>query len=569
MAFDREGRRQADALRADVASLAVRLEPVAGQRILLHCEDAYAFSVGLVASAQVGACAVLPPSRQPGALRRLLPEVAALLLDGDAPEQMEGRPCWHPLEAPPASRALEALDREAVIVELFTSGTTGGEKPVSKSVRHLEDEVRVLEECFGSVLGAGTRVLATMAPQHLYGLLFRVLWPLAAARPFLRPSLLHPEEFKPHLNEAAPFVLATTPAPLRHLLDKRVLATAAGACRAVFSSGGPLDAALARRVAQAVGAPPIEVYGSTETGGVAIRQRWRGDELWHPLPGVEVEPDPGSGCLVVTSRFVSCGELRPDGRARFVLGDRVAFAAGGGFQLLGRTDRVVKIGEKRLSLPEMEQRLRSHAAVADAALVSLDPGADARIGAVVVPTPTGREILATGGRRALTKTLTEHLAPDFDRVLLPRAWRVVDALPRDPQGKTPVGRLRAILAGPGGAPRVYETLAVRRQERGVEVDLCVPRDSAFLEGHFPSQPVVAGVVQVHFAMAALEEFSGVPPRLECLEALKFRELLRPGETVRLHLRWSEDGARFEFTLADPERPGRVFSSGRGRLGQGS
>ena len=217
----------------------------------------------------------------------------------------------------------------------------------------------------------------------------------------------------------------------------------------------------------------------------------------------------------------------------------------------------------------MEERLRTHAAVGDVALVDVEHAGESRIGAVVVPTPAGREILATGGRRALAKALTEHLAPDFHRVLLPRIWRVVDALPRDAQGKVAAARLREILADAGGAPRRCETLAVRRDGRDVELDLRIPPDLAFLEGHFPGHPVVAGVAQVHFVMQAIAEHTGSPPRLESLEALKFRQLLLPGETVRLALRLGEDDARFEFTLADPERPKRVFSSGRGRLGRDS
>lgn len=104
----------------------------------------------------------------------------------------------------------------------------------------------------------------------------------------------------------------------------------------------------------------------------------------------------------------------------------------------------------------------------------------------------------------------------------------------------------------------------RPADRELQERLRIPEDLAFLEGHFPGHPVVAGVVQVHFAMAALAKLAGGAPRLEVLEALKFRELLLPGQEVRLHVRM-EDDARFAFSLVDAGRPARVFSSGRGRL----
>src|SRR5690606_29905852 len=246
VAFGREGTRTGADLRADVAALAARLEPVSGGRLLLHCDDAYAFAVGLLATAQVGAVAVLPPSRQPGALRRLAAETDGLLLDGDEDAaRVPGRPCWHPLEAAGGSRPLVALERDAPFAALFTSGTTGAGKVVGKALRHLDDEVTVLEERFGGELGDGARMLATVSPQHLYGLLFRVLWPLAAGRPFLRSPVLHGEELAPHLAECAPFALASSPDSLRHLVERGALAPARAACRAVFSSGGPLPAAVA------------------------------------------------------------------------------------------------------------------------------------------------------------------------------------------------------------------------------------------------------------------------------------------------------------------------------------
>ena len=302
---------------------------------------------------------------------------------------------------------------------------------------------------FAFALAGDARMLSTASPQHLYGLLFRVLWPLAAGRPFLRTALLHPEELVPYLEEPGAFALASTPVALRGLAERNDLASASR-CRAIFSSGGPLEAEVARRVADALGAPPIEVYGSTETGGVAARQQWQGDESWRPLPGVEAVVS-DDGRLLVTSPFVSSGEPIGSGATRFATGDRAEADDEGGFRLRGRADRTVKIAEKRLSLPDMESRLREHPAVAEVALVLVDGPGEPRVAAVVVPTAAGRALYASGGRRALGRELSEHLARDFDRVLLPRAWRVVDALPRNAQGKTSVRALRTLL---GEAPRV-------------------------------------------------------------------------------------------------------------------
>src|SRR5262249_62142647 len=139
--------------------------------------------------------------------------------------------------------------------------------------------------------------------------------------------------------------------------------------------------------------------GATEPGGGAGGPRRRGGEPWQLLRGVEATVDRATGCLAVASPFVSA----PDGE-RFATADRVAFTDTGEFHLLGRADRVIKIGEKRLSLPDMEEQLRAHPAVDDVALLSMEKGTtEPRVAAVVVPSATAWDTVAEARRRALAK----------------------------------------------------------------------------------------------------------------------------------------------------------------------
>ena len=568
VAFGREGQRDLAALRRDTGRLSAALEPHSGRPLLLHCDDAYAFAVGLLAALRVGCTPLVPPSRQPGVLEALAPEVSGALLDGDEASQVLGDlPQWHPLRVETdAELPARPLQRDAVLATLFTSGTTGRGARVEKRLRHLEDEIVELERRFGPVLGEGPapRILTTVGPQHLYGLLFRVLWPLSAGRPFQRVAALHPEELRPHTGSGA-FAVVTTPSALRHLVARGGLAERARDCRAVFCSGGPLTLEGSREAAAVVGSPPFEVYGSTETGGVATRQQRSGDEPWELLGGVELAVDAESGCAAVASPFVSEGEMGPTGVQRFVTGDRVDIDAQGRFRLLGRADRVIKVGEKRLDLNDLEARLLEHPAVAEAALLALDgPAGETRVGAVLRPSARSWAVLEAGGQRALAKVLSEFLAPHCDRVFLPRAWRLVAALPRNAQGKLPRQSLLRLFErdAPSRAP---ERLAARREGQVLSLRLRIPVDLAFFEGHFPGQPVVAGSVELHFAMRALEELLGEPPHLERLEALKFHERLGPGEELSLVVSLDEPSGRFEFSLADAEHPERLFASGRGWL----
>jgi acyl-coenzyme A synthetase/AMP-(fatty) acid ligase len=429
-----------------VGGLADTLRGLPEGRVALYTADSYAFGVGLFAIWRAGRVAVCPPNGQPDALAALADLVIAAVSDGPGP--VPGRPLLSPeadVGLPPEPRALAA---DAPALELFTSGTTGRGKAVSKALHHLEDEVRVLEAELGARVGAAP-AFGSASHQHLYGMLFRVLWPLAAGRPFHATALLQAEELLSRLREREPCALVSVPAHLKRLAEREGFAALADRCRVVFSSGGPLDPETAERWERASGRAPTEVFGSTETGGVAWREQGRGRAggAWTPFAGVRVARDEPGGRLRVHSRIASVG----DERTGFAMGDRIRLEADGRFVVEGRADRVLKIGEKRLSLPDMEERLREHPWVAAAALLSLPRAGEVRVAAVVVASAAGREALTRLGRREVVRELRTALGREWDPVLLPRAFRFVAALPEDAQGKVTVPLLRACFDDPPSA----------------------------------------------------------------------------------------------------------------------
>jgi acyl-CoA synthetase (AMP-forming)/AMP-acid ligase II len=565
IAFGRNGEHTRRELVRDVNALAARTAKVGPGRWLLFTADSYAMAVGLLALSCGRSLAVLPPNRQPETLRLLADGAVGALVDADLPS-VAGLPALSLLDPSAADPGAEpTLDRDAPLAEFRTSGTTGEGQSVQKALRHLEDEVAVLEECLGSLLPEEARVFATASHQHIYGLLFRVLWPLATGRAFHAETLLHTQELLPRLLACESAALVTTPVHLKRLVASTDLRALRGICRAVFSSGGPLDPTTAAAVAEGLGAAPVEIFGSTETGGIAIRRRDVDGEVWHPLPGVEIGRRDADARLLVTSPFVSVGDDAGSGRARTLLGDRIELAPDGGFRLLERADRVVKVGEKRLSLPEMERALGEHVGAEEVALLVLEHAGERRVHAVVAPSAAGQQILARGGRRALRAALTQSLAERFDPVLLPRAWRFVDALPRDAQDKVPQAALRALFAKRAtGRPTAPKLIAEERLPDRLVRHLEVPADLAQLEGHFEGFPLVAGVVQLGWVLTAAAEWLGHPPQLVGLEALKFPEPLRPGGRVTLELRRSVDGRVLRFRI---HRDRSEHASGRAILAE--
>jgi acyl-coenzyme A synthetase/AMP-(fatty) acid ligase len=79
-------------------------------------------------------------------------------------------------------------------------------------------------------------------------------------------------------------------------------------------------------------------------------------------------------------------------------------------------------------------------------VVVLD-GSRTELGAVVVPSALGRELLARGGRRALNRALRAAVLHHVEQSALPRRFRYVEALPEDAQGKVTEPALRLLFSG--------------------------------------------------------------------------------------------------------------------------
>ena len=428
------------------AARAGRLARRPERRWLLASEAPQDFAAWLLALLQAGKTPVIPPNALPGTLERL-----AGCYDAIAGADAEAG------DAPPFAAA--AFDARAAHLELFTSGSAGEPKRVPKTLAQFEAEVAAQEARWGAQLGDAA-IVSTSPHQHIYGLLFRLFWPLSAGRPFDAMTCAQPDALADRLarlGAARGCALVSSPAQLSRLPELIPLGSLRPAPRLIFSSGGPLPAAAAAEFHRQLGSAPTEIYGSTETGGVAWRRQEGGaaGDAWTPLPGICVSAAP-DGALALRSPFVADG-------APWRMDDAVEMLADGRFRLRGRLDRTVKIEDKRLSLADLEARLGEHAWVAAAAAVAL-AGRRQSVGVALVLNARGREQLAARGRAAVAQQLRRHLAAFYEKVLLPRRWRFPERLPFDQRGKLPQAALAALFAAANDesapAPRA------RRKPRG-------------------------------------------------------------------------------------------------------
>lgn len=520
----------------DQATLAQRALRLAGafqargiQRVALYLEDGAELATALLAAWRAGIDVLLPADAQ-AQTRKRLGEHCDLWLDS-----LDG------LDAEPLAPA--TLDLDACRLVLCTSGSSGEAKLIDKTLRQLANEVEALEALWGGDL-AGATLVASVSAQHIYGLLFRVLWPLCAGRPFVRRAQPFAEDMQQASLEAGDFAWVASPALLKRMGDNLDW-PALGGVRRVFSSGGALPADAAAELQQRLGQWPTEIYGSSETGGIAWRQ---GGALWQPFAGVELGRDE-EGALNLASPYLPAGH-------REQTADAVRIDADGRFELLGRLDRIVKLEEKRISLPMLEQALGEHPWVAEARLGVVQEGR-AFLGALVALSAEGIHALRNQGRRAVTETLRRHLAGHCEAIALPRRWRLLRQLPWSSQGKLPQALVETLVKAP--RPKTVEPLASREIDGEWQLELEVPLDLAHFSGHFPRTPVLPGVVQIDWAQQLARQLMDLPPRFAGMEVLKFQQLVRPGDRLQLSLRFDADKGKLYFAFRNGEA---ACSSGR-------
>ena len=423
VAFQNGDARGFDRFTAEVGGVATRAAAQSHRRAALVCRGSYAFTVGLFGLLHSDCEIVLPPNGQSGTLESLCDHFE-FLVDDDFVRDSE--------PAPAAGRI--RLDATRPSLVFFTSGSTGAPKRIVKTLALLEREISALDSVWGQTTGHGT-VFATVPHQHIYGLTFKILWPLAAGRAFADETDDLWENLLARVTPGA--TLVSGPAHLSRIGGLSPLPEAQFPSR-IFSAGAPLSYDAAVEVTEILGRLPTEIFGSTETGAIATREQAVADESWRLLPGIAMR---------------QCDDGRLSLRSPWVSEDwhetsDVIEPAPGGFRFLGRADRIVKIEGKRISLPEIEKTL-SRLPWITAAVATLLPGSPDRLAAAVVLNDQGRERLAALGGFRFGRQLRAAMASTQEAAGMPRLWRFVDDLPpQDGMGKRRDSDIRALFGMP-------------------------------------------------------------------------------------------------------------------------
>jgi acyl-coenzyme A synthetase/AMP-(fatty) acid ligase len=510
------------------------------KRAAIFCEDSYEFSLLFFAAMSCCEVVVIPANNKRFTQQKLGEQTLLLGSWEDSSAFSINIPdqCREELSAPSYFDAA---------IQLFTSGTSGEPQTVDKTLYQLLNEVKA-HNLKWSPRVANTTTLASVSHQHIYGLLFKLLWPLASGRRFVSKTYVDIVGLLQDAHKWGPAVWVASPAQLSRRISSWPWELGKSLVD-IFSSGGPLLEVDAKAIDQLCGIQPIEVYGSTETGGIAWRNQLR-QKSWSPLKGVNIAKN-SNGLLKVSSPWLP---------KEFICQDKVQISTDGMFELKGRADRIVKIEEKRISLTQVESLLDGSSYIVKANALVLERKRKI-VAAVATLTESGKELLQKKGKASLVRKLRETLAKDLDGVAVPRSWRFVNEIPTNLQGKITRDLLMQLFDEIPAA-MVPQIISSEILDNTRQVNFTVNDDLPCLDGHFEGSPVVPGVVQLDWAMHFGRPIVKAGSTFTQMEVIKFKQLMMPGDAVTLSLEFSQEKNKLNYSFRNTQDGNIEYSSGR-------
>lgn len=440
---------------------------------------------------------------------------------------------------------------ELANIYLFTSGSTGKSEMIPKRLRALEMEIYTLEKTFSNFV-KDSPALSTVSHQHIYGLLIRMLWPIATNRLIIDGLLRFPQEVSNYLKKYPHACLISSPAFLKragHIVEypknSKIKTT-------VFSSGGPLDRTSSLKIQMQGKTSVIEIFGSTETGGIAYREQntIEKNTPWTPFPRIKVRTH--CGVLEIYSPYINDNIWWKTQDMAVITGDH--------FIIHGRSDRIVKIEEKRIHLDDLENFLETSLLIDEAYTLILD-SQKSQLCAVVAPSDTGWHAMSLKGRGAFCKSLQNHLSKKFEVVTFPRKWLFVKQVPTNTQGKREFKTIEDLFIEKEQSTNLLKATKLDSNGTGekVTISFFVPETLSALKGHFPKQAIVAGVLQIYWVDQFARQEYELDDTTYKLHQIKFKKIMTPNTKYQLNMTWNKIRMSIKYEIKYDEN---IYASGQ-------
>lgn len=441
--FSKDGVITQQQFSADLDSLRARLDGAATLCNLL--QDRYEFSLALVAGLLNQQPIVLPPSLAPEAIRASIAKAPNPVILSNTPEHARLAPCLSASALPPSTATgtgtgmtgyAAPLQDNPTEIRVYSSGSTKQPKCNVKTWEMLRGGAAITDQIIQDLKALPSEVglLGTTPHGHMYGLEATIFATLGFGHCTYRDTIFYPADLEQAIDAAracgiSKLVLITSPAHLR-FLEPAILAAPEIIC--VLSATAPFPAALATRLAARENLKVMEIYGSTETGSMALRQT-AFEEAWTMAAGFALQNDQSS-----------CLASAPHLPTPIPLEDEVEHHPDGRFTLLGRAGDMVSMRGKRSRLAALNAILSDVAEISDGVFLHAR-GSESDTLAIAAAPPQDSALSEAEMRARIRHHLLQHL----DAAFVPKKVIFLPQIPRSATGKVTRATIADLLKQAG------------------------------------------------------------------------------------------------------------------------
>lgn len=418
------------------------------------------------------------------------------------------------------------INAKDVIINIFTSGSSGKSKRFKKSLENLILESKDLKEELG--LKNNTEIFSTTTINQSYGITFFFVLPLYCDFIINTDIIKFPQDFSE--KDA---VLITSPSFLEKMYkydEKPQLKF-----RYIFSAGAKLEKEIFD-FANSISKKVIDIYGSTETGTIGYRHFAK--DKFKLIKNVKILSLNDEGTIMF-SKYALCETAK--------IGDRIEVDENNELNLKGRCDNILKIQEKRISAFEIENELNNNELIKEVKCIK----SGEKLACIAALNEKGKQIFLEKGNIELIKLLKEYLNDKFE--IIPQRWKFIDELPKTQNGKIARAKIENIFNLNLSLPFVINHTYM---ENSAEIKLVFYKNCNFFKGHFDKFPIVPGVVQLFYAAYFINDAFNINCVSGQIKKIKFSKLIKPDIVVNLKLERIKGGINYKYFVED-----KIFSSG--------
>lgn len=340
------------------------------------------------------------------------------------------------------------LDAPAMIA--YTSGTTGRPKGAILTHGNLLASAKSLNLAWR--WREGDRLVLALPLFHMHGLGVGVNGTLCAGSSAVLLDKFEPANVLRAVTGYSASMFFGVPTMYQRFLEESSL-DGLSSLRLMVSGSAPLSKEVHRQIEERTGIAVLERYGTTESliniSNPYDFERIAG-KVGFPLPGVEVVLSSENSEVLISGPTVFQGYLNdsgatsdvfPSGDRWFATGDIAQVDERGYISIVGRLKDLIITGGYNVYPKEVEEALRSHAAVTDAAVVGIESET------------WGEEVVAFVIKRSdvSERELIRHVSESLANFKRPKRIVFVNEFPRNALGKVVSSELRRIGASTEGS----------------------------------------------------------------------------------------------------------------------